>query len=163
MSPDLPVATTMLHFLPGYVKEHRLECTPTARQLRTTVLAFIHSNSFFSNTSNSGNNSNSMNSPVTRLVPVGLGPPRKLLRPPEIKPTETCLALKVSVLPSHTAPMLLYGPLCPPSSNINCSNVKNSYSNSSNSSNCNINFSNVKSSTNNSSNRSSLTSTAVSK
>ena len=49
-------------------------------------------------------------SPVTRLVPVGLAPPprRKLLPPPEIRPTETCLALMVSVLPSHTAPMLLY-------------------------------------------------------
>ena len=28
--------------------------------------------------------------------------------PPEIRPTETCLALMVSVMPSHTAPMLLY-------------------------------------------------------
>ena len=49
-----------------------------------------------------------MPSPVTRLVPVGLGPPRKLLGPPEIRPTETCLALMLSVLSSHTAPMLLY-------------------------------------------------------
>ena len=46
-------------------------------------------------------------SPVTRLVPVGLAPP-------EIRPTETCLALMVSVLPSHTAPMLLYSPLWAP-------------------------------------------------
>ena len=30
--------------------------------------------------------------------------PQKIVAPPEIRPTETCLALMVSVLPSHTAP-----------------------------------------------------------
>ena len=38
---------------------------------------------------------------------MGLGP-QKIVAPPEIRPTETCPALMVSMLPSHTAPMLLY-------------------------------------------------------
>ena len=39
---------------------------------------------------------------VTRLVPVGFAP-QKIVAPSGIRPTETCLALMVSVLPSHTA------------------------------------------------------------
>ena len=46
-------------------------------------------------------------SPVTRLVPVGLAP-KKIVGPPEIRPTETSLALMLSVLPLHTAPMVVY-------------------------------------------------------
>ena len=43
-----------------------------------------------------------------------MDPPRKIFEPPRDQTDRVRLALMVSVLPSHTAPMLLYRPLWPP-------------------------------------------------